>query len=399
MDPLFVLFLGKAKSYLGENAGKLIRELLFGKEVTLTDIQSQLTSMENSLKELPQDIYDYFVDKKFQNMVSHAKHNVDEKNYEALLTFLDDGKTESYWGLINMMCINMFEVSAYDMELHKDKPSAIKFHKKNGFMQKENRNKIRGGNYPEITDYMVYVTNFPITFSASIAAITLIATKAMEVIRDCEDDEFREACQRRLNNTTTKKYLPIGKNDHTGVNGLASILAPCISYSCRDIIGHQLSDIYMGATQSSGSPDISIRHPRFETSKYKYLPNTGVLNPDLSSTPVSFKLSFADADQRDLAIYSDYAYLYIGEVVVDNSEWGVTFDYEDDALYQRAKWRWYITEYRTTEKWGIVFMFKYGSGAIINSNVLGTKKMLRQHELDTEKTIKKPQAAWWFRRM
>lgn len=372
IEGLLLIFLKKAAAKLGADAAQLIMEALLGKPTSLKDIQELMNALQSSINMLPAEITKRINDQKYFETISSAQHNTKNKNYKDLLIFLDDGdKDKSYWGVSNSLCIDMYRVSAFEMEENHNHPQKIKFrNRRDGYAQKYNEEYLKEPRL--ITDYMTALTGFTISLGTAIVTITHVATEALKVIAKCPpSNPHYNDCQRRINNSVTKRYLPMTQDrSAAGGKGLPYILAPAIAQAPRAIAGYTLASIYEGAV---GSDPISaaIKSARFVKDKVKeaYLPSNHEKNPYLEKNPTSWSFKFSDKAYNWVTISHGSQILYIGysRFQPQESELGVR------TSSKPSSWNWYIYKSST---FGIVFRFRNGTASSPYKNVLSTTKII-----------------------
>ena len=366
MTELLMIFLKAIASKLGGDAAKAIENALFGKQTSLDDIAKLITALNASVDELPTRVNHKIVQQRYQQIISTAKHNVDNNHIGGLLEFLDDSKTDSYWGVVNSVCIDMFAISATEMENKRDSPNEIDFSGGQGLVQMVNNDLIKDRQV--LTQYMKALTMNSIALSAAIVAATHIATAALIKIKTVKQGEpHYQECQNRIHATSTQKYLPL-INGKPGPHGFAYILAPAIRQAPRAIAEGDLTAVYESVYAGKRQYIYSQRFYESDHGHHWYIPAENSHNPALVEHDTSagiFQLIGLPSDS--VLLYSHIGYVYVGfmQGSVSQSSMGVWLN---GQAGQAFKWSFekrdgYVAYlFDSTDSNGAILSTKYDIG-------------------------------------
>ena len=375
LEGLLLLALKKAGAKIGEEVSKKVQEALFGHETTLDDLKDMISGVEHSIKGLPEEVVHYMVKIKFIQTLSQVEHDCQNANIAALLRFLGEDVQGSrdklyFWGLANLLCIEMTGVSATEFENYREAPSKIDFAKR-AYVQKINGDLLRKTR--PITNYVDGVSDLIVMLSVSIVAIQHMASEALKKIAEVKSsDPLYERCQKLLNNAYTKKYLPFD-GDKVGGNGLSAILSPALTQCPRSVVGVELAGIYESASAGT-TPRLSFMSHRYRSSSRRYLQWEGSKNPWTSSDSTkNWRLSFTGSARERITIShypsrsgSDGLYIGFPAFSHDMKDYGIWVGEGSSS------WYWFIKK----EKNDVVHMFRNGSGSML-AQVLSTNSNFR----------------------
>lgn len=372
MEKLLSIALEKIKAQLGEYVVAQINEaLLGGKEISLADIKKLVEGLQVAINGLPAEIMNYMNGQKYVEIISLAEHNIQEGNIQALLDFLDDSIKDSYWAMANVLAINMTGVSVTEMENNHKNPENINFARQS-YMNTAKKTKL--SQIVLMSDYVDTITRHAITLTAAVVTLQQTAINALKKISVLKKGEkFYDACQARLNNPTTQKYLPFPTQ--AAGKGLSYLLSPALNQAPRAVIGVDLAVVFEGAA-GSGSPWLAVSSYRFKNREYRYLQWEGVKNPWFSNrNQKNWYFKFADNKFNEIAIINGSdkkGYLTIGlpdpnKIYPDPEK--ISEDYGVRVVDYKVTWNWYVfmVDART------IHVFSVAPGSMILKSYLSTK--------------------------
>jgi hypothetical protein len=377
---LLLLLLNKAHSGLEDYIVAKIKEALLGHETSLDDISKLVNGLQISIDALPSEVRNSMTQQKFMEIISQANHNIEEENVKELLDFLNDGKKDSYWGMANTLAINMTSVSATEMEIHMNTPNSLNFGNPASFMNTAKAKAL--GKIIGINEYISTIAGHVITLSAAVVSLQHVATRALKKISEVKStNEFYGKCQERINNTTTKKYLPFSAN--MAKKGLAAILSPAIVQAPRAVIGLSLTTVLEKACKD-GSPWLAIKSYRFKDNDRCYLQcSSADVNPWTSdSSKKNWYIQFSDNSLNKINIFNQpdgyRKYLTIG---LPNQNYPdpekISGDYGVRIVGYGSSWNWYVT----SKKSETVHIFECDPESSVLKRFLSTKWSIRNYIL------------------